>query len=106
MFNEPQLLLIFRVALEIEKVYGFPNDSDHSEEPTANIQITGNEIIPLDGALTLTPDHLDDFGTTGEGKQLDEFITQVRITCCPPNLNYVRCVARNIASDPDIKSRI
>lgn len=55
MFNEPQLLIVYRVALEIEKVYDMPNENGDTAED--------NAIISMEEDLAIPPDyHLSDEG--------------------------------------------
>ncbi|CAN6998170.1 unnamed protein product [Brassica rapa subsp. trilocularis] len=54
MFNEPQLLLVFRVALEIEMVYGLDNDAADTDDP-----LTGDDSMSLEGAVPLSPNSLN-----------------------------------------------
>ncbi|KAL0743179.1 hypothetical protein Bca4012_084692 [Brassica carinata] len=61
MFNEPQLLLVFRVALEIEMIYGLQNNSDDTEEAREYHPMTGDDIISLEGDLSLSPDPPNNF---------------------------------------------
>ncbi|WZZ16045.1 uncharacterized protein LOC125577606 [Brassica napus] len=66
MFNEPQLLLVFRVALEIEMVYGLQNDVEDTEEGLEYINLTGNNFMPLEGAVPLSPDPLSNYDPNQE----------------------------------------
>ncbi|CAG7860680.1 unnamed protein product [Brassica rapa] len=66
MFNEPQLLLVFRVALEIEMVYGLENDDDHNAEPPDNLTINESEFLSFEGAVPLSLDPLDNYNTQDE----------------------------------------
>ncbi|CAN7124189.1 unnamed protein product [Brassica rapa subsp. narinosa] len=66
MFNEPQLLLVFRVALEIEMVYGLENDDDHNAEPPDNLTINGSDFLSFEGAVPLSPDPLDNYNLQDE----------------------------------------
>ena len=68
MFNETQLLLVFRVALEIEMVYGLENDDDHNAEPPDNLTINESEFLSFEGAVPLSLDPLDNYNTQDEGK--------------------------------------
>ncbi|KAG5397271.1 hypothetical protein IGI04_019085 [Brassica rapa subsp. trilocularis] len=61
MFNEPQLLLVFRVALEIEIVYGLENENDDTDEGRQDNHLTGDDIMSLEGAVSLSPDQLNNF---------------------------------------------
>ncbi|KAL0650298.1 hypothetical protein Bca4012_092989 [Brassica carinata] len=61
MFNEPQLLLVFRVALEIEMVYGFQNDIDDTDEGLEYNNLTGNDFMALEGAVPLYLDPLNNY---------------------------------------------
>ncbi|CAN6931189.1 unnamed protein product, partial [Brassica oleracea] len=56
MFNEPQLLLVYRVALEIEMVYGIPNDDEENEDPAQFLNLTGEEHISMDEGVTIPPE--------------------------------------------------
>ncbi|KAG5378394.1 hypothetical protein IGI04_026236 [Brassica rapa subsp. trilocularis] len=66
MFNEPQLLLVFRVALEIEMVYGLENDDDHNAEPPDNLTINESDFLCFEGAVPLSPNPLDNYNTQDE----------------------------------------
>ncbi|KAH0926305.1 hypothetical protein HID58_018561, partial [Brassica napus] len=61
MFNEPPLLLVFRVALEIEMVYGLENENDDTDEGRQDNHLTGDDIMSLEGAVSLSPDQLNNF---------------------------------------------
>ncbi|CAN7127032.1 unnamed protein product [Brassica rapa subsp. narinosa] len=54
MFNEPQLLLVFRVALEIEMVYGLDNDAADTDD-----HLTGDDSMSLEGVVPLSPNSLN-----------------------------------------------
>ncbi|CAF2071759.1 unnamed protein product [Brassica napus] len=56
MFNEPQLLLVYRVALEIEMVYGIPNDNEENEDPAQFLNLTGEEHMSMDEGVTIRPE--------------------------------------------------
>ncbi|CAN6998030.1 unnamed protein product [Brassica rapa subsp. trilocularis] len=70
MFNEPQLLLVFRVALEIEIVYGLENENDDTDEGRQDNHLTGDDIMSLEGAVSLSPDQLNNFNDNSHGKLL------------------------------------
>ncbi|CAF2044409.1 unnamed protein product [Brassica napus] len=75
MFNEPQLLLVFRVALEIEMVYGLQNDVEDTEEGLEYINLTGNNFMPLEGAVPLSPDPLSNYDPNQEeGRRYEVYI--------------------------------
>ena len=67
MFNEPQLLLVFRVALEIERVYGFQNDIDDTDEGLEYNNLTGNDFMALEGAVPLYLDPLNNYDPNDQG---------------------------------------
>lgn len=67
MFNEPQLFIVFRVALEIEMVYGLQNDDDAIEDQPPQNTIQGDQIIPLDGEIPLSPDVVLNYNMYEEG---------------------------------------
>ena len=48
MFNEPQLLIVFCVALEIEMVYGTADDNGEAEDPAKAGTISPEEHIYFD----------------------------------------------------------
>ncbi|KAG2315016.1 hypothetical protein Bca4012_065819 [Brassica carinata] len=56
MFNEPQLLIIYRVALEIEMVYGIPNDDEENEDPAEFRSLTFDELSSMDEGVTIPPE--------------------------------------------------
>lgn len=62
MFNEPQLLIVFRVALEIEMVYAHL-DHDGSDLP----RITGEDVIHIGEAEALSPDDPSNYDPYDEG---------------------------------------
>ncbi|CAG7870162.1 unnamed protein product [Brassica rapa] len=53
MYNEPQLLLVYRVALEIEMVYGVPNDHEETEDPCEFLNLTGEENMATDEGVSI-----------------------------------------------------
>ncbi|CDY45902.1 BnaAnng07830D [Brassica napus] len=55
MFNEPQLLIVFRVALEIEMVYSFPDEQGVTEDPADFPSLTIDDIIDMEQGYTLSP---------------------------------------------------
>nr|VDC95559.1 unnamed protein product [Brassica rapa] len=57
MYNEPQLLLVYRVALEIEMVYGVPNDHEETEDPAEFLNLTGEENMATDEGVSIHPLH-------------------------------------------------
>ncbi|CAF2099673.1 BnaA05g20070D [Brassica napus] len=57
MFNEPQLLLVYRVALEIEMVYGIPNDNEETEDPALFLNLNGEEDMAMDEDVSIYPLH-------------------------------------------------
>lgn len=71
MFNEPHLLLVFRVALEIEMVYSIPNEEGENEDPDGFL----NFMEFHDEQMTVEPDaqdplqNQDTHDQTLEGKQ-------------------------------------
>lgn len=70
MFNEPQLLLVFRVALEIQMVYGLEDTDDATEDVPQNQNIPGDAIIDLEGEMPLSPDSVLNYDPSYEGKPL------------------------------------
>lgn len=74
MFNEPQLLLVFRVALEIEMVYGLENENDDTDEGRQDNHLTGDDIMSLEGAVSLSPDQLNNFNDNSHGKRWFKYI--------------------------------
>ncbi|KAG5405072.1 hypothetical protein IGI04_011191 [Brassica rapa subsp. trilocularis] len=56
MFNEPQLLIVFRVALEIEMVYGLPNETVQAEEATGFPRLTVDDVVAMAEASTISPE--------------------------------------------------
>ncbi|CAN6893806.1 unnamed protein product [Brassica oleracea] len=75
MFNEPQLLLVFRVALEIEMVYGFQNDIDDTDEGLEYNNLTGNDFMALEGAVPLYLDPLNNYDPNDqEGRTYEVYI--------------------------------
>ena len=67
MFNEPQLLLVFRVSLENEMVYGLQNDVDDTDEGLEYNNLTGNDFMALEGAVPVSPDPLNNYDPNQEG---------------------------------------
>lgn len=67
MFNEPQLLLVFRVSLKIEKVYGLENDDDDIEDLGGNHLMNGDDVISLRETLPFSPDPLNTIAPTDQG---------------------------------------
>ena len=61
MFNEPQLLIVFRVAIEIEMVYGFPNDEGETQDQAQFQRLTVDDIISIDGDGSMSPEDLTYF---------------------------------------------
>ncbi|KAH0926489.1 LOW QUALITY PROTEIN: hypothetical protein HID58_018745 [Brassica napus] len=55
MFNEPQLLIVFRVALEIEMVYGTADHNGEAEDPAEFPQLTVDDVISMAEAGTISP---------------------------------------------------
>lgn len=66
-FNEPQLLLVFRVSLEIEMVYGLQDNDDDTAELPDYHNITGDDFISLEGEIPLSPDSVLNYNPTDEG---------------------------------------
>ncbi|XP_009123356.2 uncharacterized protein LOC103848151 [Brassica rapa] len=66
MFNEPQLLLVFRVSLENEMVYGLQNDVDDTDEGLEYNNLTGNDFMALEGAVPVSPDPLNNYDPNQE----------------------------------------
>ncbi|KAL0702007.1 hypothetical protein Bca4012_058129 [Brassica carinata] len=64
MFNEPQLLVVFRVALEIEMVYSTPGDD--GEGPVNYHRLTADDIIEMQPGFPLSPDDPANFGANDE----------------------------------------
>ncbi|CAF1903968.1 unnamed protein product [Brassica napus] len=56
MFNEPQLLIVFRVALEIEMVYGMADDNGEAEDPAEFPRLTVDDVISMAEAGTISPE--------------------------------------------------
>ncbi|KAF2594769.1 hypothetical protein F2Q70_00042765 [Brassica cretica] len=69
MFNEPQLLIVFRVALEIEMVYAQPNDDGETEDPAAFPHLTVDDIIAMELGFPLSPDDPSNYGPNDEGME-------------------------------------
>lgn len=69
MFNEPQLLLVFRVALEIEMIYGSDNDPEEPNQAFEDGPFTGDNNMTMDGVVPSSPDNHINFDATEEGKQ-------------------------------------
>ena len=67
MFNEPQLLIVFRVALEIEMVYGLPNDNVQAEEATGFPRLTVDDVVSMAKAGTISPEEEFYYGENDEG---------------------------------------
>ncbi|KAG5375432.1 hypothetical protein IGI04_040028, partial [Brassica rapa subsp. trilocularis] len=61
MFNEPQLLIVFRVAIEIEMVHGFPNDEGETQDQAQFQRLTVDDIISIDGDGSMSPEDLTYF---------------------------------------------
>ncbi|CAF2151239.1 unnamed protein product [Brassica rapa] len=75
MFNEPQLLLVFRVALEIEMVYGLQNDVEDTNEGLEYNNLTGNDFMALEGSVPLSPDPLNNYDPNQEeGRRYEVYI--------------------------------
>ncbi|KAL0741244.1 hypothetical protein Bca4012_082757 [Brassica carinata] len=66
MLNDQQLLLVFRVALEIEMVYGLEDTDDATEDVAHNQTITGDAIISLEGEIPLSPDSVLNYNPSDE----------------------------------------
>ncbi|CAG7876435.1 unnamed protein product [Brassica rapa] len=66
MFNEPQLLIVFRVALEIEMVYGLPNDNVQAEEATGFSRLTVDDVVSMAEAGTISPEEEFYYGENDE----------------------------------------
>lgn len=69
MFNEPQLLLVYRVALEIEMVYGIPNDNEENEDPAQFLNLTGEEHMSMDEGVTIRPEDPANYDPNIEGME-------------------------------------
>uniref|UniRef100_M4D159 Uncharacterized protein n=1 Tax=Brassica campestris TaxID=3711 RepID=M4D159_BRACM len=69
MFNEPQLLIVFRVALEIEMVYGLPNDNVQAEEATGFSRLTVDDVVSMAEAGTISPEEEFYYGENDEAPQ-------------------------------------
>lgn len=58
LFNEPQLLIVYRVALEIEMVYA-PSAEERNEYPCLTVDdmiiIVGGEPIETNGGMNVEP---------------------------------------------------
>ncbi|CAN7021445.1 unnamed protein product [Brassica rapa subsp. trilocularis] len=67
MFNEPQLLIVFRVALEIEMVYGLPNDNVQAEEATGFPRLTVDDVVAMAEAGTISPEEEFYYAENEEG---------------------------------------
>uniref|UniRef100_M4F2F2 Uncharacterized protein n=1 Tax=Brassica campestris TaxID=3711 RepID=M4F2F2_BRACM len=65
MFNEPQLLVVFRVALEIEMVYSIPSEDD--DPPVYYHRLTVDDIIETQPGFPLSPDDPANYGADDEG---------------------------------------
>ncbi|CAG7901560.1 unnamed protein product [Brassica rapa] len=70
MFNEPQLLIVFRVALEIEMVYGLPNDEGETQDQAQFQRLTVDDIISMDGDGSMSPEDLTYFNPYEEAEIL------------------------------------
>ncbi|KAL0742560.1 hypothetical protein Bca4012_084073 [Brassica carinata] len=66
MLNDQQLLLVFRVALEIEMVYGLEDTDDATEDVAHNQTITGDAIISLEGEILLSHDSVLNYNPSDE----------------------------------------
>ncbi|KAH0914630.1 hypothetical protein HID58_029076, partial [Brassica napus] len=64
MFNEPQLLVVFRVALEIEMVYSIPGEDD--DPPVNYHRLTVDDIIEMQPGFPLSPDDPANYGADDE----------------------------------------
>uniref|UniRef100_M4ENB8 Uncharacterized protein n=1 Tax=Brassica campestris TaxID=3711 RepID=M4ENB8_BRACM len=64
MFNEPQLLVVFRVALEIEMVYSIPGEDD--DPPVNYHRLTVDDIIETQPGFPLSPDDPANYGADDE----------------------------------------
>lgn len=78
MLNDQQLLLVFRVALEIEMVYGLEDTDDATEDVAHNQTITGDAIISLEGEIPLSPDSVLNYNPSDEGNRK---IQELHIYC-------------------------
>ncbi|KAH0868661.1 hypothetical protein HID58_075683 [Brassica napus] len=56
MFNEPQLLIVFHVALDIEMVHGLPNDDVQAQNATEFPRLTVDDVISMAEAGTISPE--------------------------------------------------
>ncbi|KAF3493227.1 hypothetical protein DY000_02054180 [Brassica cretica] len=56
MFNGPQLLIVFHVALDIEMVYGLPNDDVQAQDATEFPRLTVDDVISMAEAGTISPE--------------------------------------------------
>lgn len=65
MFNEPQLPVVFRVALEIEMVYSIPGEDD--DPPVNYHRLTVDDIIETQPGFPLSPDDPANYGADDEG---------------------------------------
>lgn len=65
MFNEPQLLVIFRVALEIEMVYSIP--SDDADALVNYRRLTLDDNGEMEPGFPLSPDDPANYGADDEG---------------------------------------
>ncbi|WZY77581.1 hypothetical protein YC2023_023965 [Brassica napus] len=64
MFNEPQLPVVFRVALEIEMVYSIPGEDD--DPPVNYHRLTVDDIIETQPGFPLSPDDPANYGADDE----------------------------------------
>ncbi|CAN7123952.1 unnamed protein product [Brassica rapa subsp. narinosa] len=64
MFNEPQLLVVFRVALKIEMVYSIPGEDD--DPPVNYHRLTVDDIIETQPGFPLSPDDPANYGADDE----------------------------------------
>ncbi|KAF3486107.1 hypothetical protein F2Q69_00054779 [Brassica cretica] len=67
MFNEPQLLIVFHVALDIEMVHGLPNDDVQAQNATEFPRLTVDDVISMAEAGTISPEEEFYYAENDEG---------------------------------------
>ncbi|KAL0846361.1 hypothetical protein Bca101_019607 [Brassica carinata] len=65
--NVQQLLIVFRVALEIEMVYAMPTDDDETQDPAQFPRLTFDNITSMEEGVTISPDDPTNYNPNDEG---------------------------------------
>lgn len=67
LFNEPQVLIVYYVSLEIEMVYAIQNDDDETQDAAHIPRLAVDDIISMDEGVTISPDDPSNYDPNDEG---------------------------------------